>query len=109
MGVIINELRAYYDGIRRLNEDGFIRTKAGYLLSFLTDSTGTEDGVYLVTDDVRVFVRFKERIFREEMHVLNRDGRVPRNYRELDKAPNNVLEKMKEIDYELAVALGLLH
>ncbi|MFO7966225.1 MAG: hypothetical protein R6U44_01320 [Archaeoglobaceae archaeon] len=107
MGIVINELRAYYDSIRRLNEDGFIRTEAGYLLSFLTDSTGTA-GVYLVTDDVRVFMRFKERFFREELHVLNRDGKVPRNYRELDSAPTNVLEKMKEIDFELAVALGLL-
>ncbi len=104
MGIIINELRAYYDTIRRLNEEGFIKTEAGYLLSFLTDGIG----VYLVTEDVRVFMRFKERIFREELHVLNRDGKIPKNYRELDKAPAEVLEKMKEIDFELAIALGLL-
>lgn len=102
MEIMVNELREYYDNIKHLNEDGFVKVKAGYLLSFLDDAT-----VYLVTYDARLFMRNRLSFFREEMHVLNRDGEVPRNYVELDEAPCRVLEKMKEVKLELAIALGL--
>lgn len=104
MGVIIDELKAYYDNMKHLNEEGFIKVRAGYLLSFLNYNPA----VYLVTYDARVFMRFKYRVFREELHVLVQDGEVPKNYVELDKAPDRVLEKMKDLDLELAIALGLL-
>lgn len=103
MEIMVKELREYYDNIKHLNEYGFIKVKAGYLLSFLEDGPS----VYLITHDARIFMRNKLRFFREEMHVLNRDGEVPKNYTELDEAPHRVLQKMKEIKLELAIALGL--
>ncbi|MFP3945798.1 MAG: hypothetical protein ACLFVI_02745 [Archaeoglobaceae archaeon] len=102
---MVNELKEYYDNIKHLNEDGFIKVKAGYLVSFLTEGPS----VYLITYDARIFKRFEERFFREELHVLDQDGEVPKNYVELDEAPHRVLEKMKEIKMELAIALGLFY
>lgn len=104
MGIIADELKAYYNYIEQLNVKGFIKVKTGYLLSFLNYSPA----VYLVTYDARVFMRFKFRNFREELHVLIQDGEVPKNYMELDKAPDRVLEKMEGLNLEHAIALGLL-
>lgn len=104
MGAIIKELRAYYDAVRQLNEKGFVELRAGYLLSFLSGG----GSIYLVTGDARVFFRIRERNFREELHIL-REGLIPKNYVEQKRTPPKVLAKMKEINFELAVTLGLLY